>query len=316
MLAGLLMSGVAYGINVTLFWITFNLFWKRPRTSWKDYIWITYICLIFSLCTIGNGTQFKYGELAFVDYRNHPGGPAGFNDETTPVGTLCNAIYFVNIWFQDGLLLFRYMIICGRKVYVLAFPSFLYLGTLGLGCLMIAIQVSHGASLHSGVIRPILTSYFTLSIAFNILLTCLIVIRLMIARRRYSIVGAGPYVSVSAMLIESAFIYSAAGIAYLVVYGINNRGQNTILPVLAQLQTVAPLLIIMRVAQGRAWSRETGAGLAASSLRFTGHRSQLQTNGGEWPEMGLGPSGATATQIATLDRERSNDTLAYKTDTV
>lgn len=314
MLAGFLVSGVAYGINVSIFLITLNLLWKRRRETWKDYIWITYIVFMFSLASIGNGTQFKYAELAFINYRNYPGGPAVFDAEAAPetVGIVCNSIYIMSTFFQDGLLLYRFMVICGTNIVILAFPCLLYLGTMGLGFTMIVIQATRGATLSSNVIHPLLTSYFSVSIGLNIILTCAIVVRLLAARRRLSSISGAPYVSVAAMLIESAFLYSAAAIAYLVTSGLQNRGQEVVLPVLAQLQSVAPLLIIMRVAQGQAWSRETAASAGPSSLYFPGSRRQAQVT-----STGYGSGvAASATQIATFEREKSSDSLYRKSASV
>ena len=95
-----------------------------------------------------------------------------------------------------------------------------------------------GMTIWSNVSFQLITAYWSVSIAFNILLTIAIVTRLLVMRHRIgkAMTVAGPYVSVSAMLIESAFLYSACGIAFLIAYGINSPVQNLILPTLAQVE--------------------------------------------------------------------------------
>jgi hypothetical protein len=145
-----------------------------------------------------------------------------------------------------------------------------------------------------------ITSHFTIityaiSIGLNVILTCGIVFRLLSARHWLQRSGLGHegqvYVSISAMLIESAALYAVVGVAFLIAFGVGSWVQDFFIAVLAPAQAIAPTLIIMRVAQGRAWSRDTlsnstSGGIGArqgrsdvqmSTLRFNAHSASTGT---------------------------------------
>ena len=69
------------------------------------------------------------------------------------------------------------------------------------------------------------TAYYTLSLGLNIILTALITLRLMIYRRTHlahlPAQHAKQYLSLATVIIESAALYSAFAIAFLVSYAMN-----------------------------------------------------------------------------------------------
>ncbi|EJD46589.1 hypothetical protein AURDEDRAFT_20524, partial [Auricularia subglabra TFB-10046 SS5] len=264
-LDGVFIGAVAYGVHATLFFLTLKLLWARPRTTLKDYSWLAYVIVLFIVSSIGNGIQLKFTQMIYIDDRNYPGGPAVFylDGSTNSLAVFGNSLYIANTWLQDGLLLYRFAVIFGSGGLLIGLPALIFAASVALSCVVMFMLSRPGMTLWSNVTFQLITAYYAVSIAFNILLTMGIVIRLLIIRRNVGrqIASVGPYVSVSAMLIESAFLYSACGIAFLVAYGVNSPVQNLILPTLAQMESIAPLLIIMRVAQGRAWSPSTRAQL-------------------------------------------------------
>jgi hypothetical protein len=126
-------------------------------------------------------------------------------------------------------------------------------------------------------------TFWAIEIATTILLTSFIVGRLLFMRYRLrKIMGPkqqSPYLSITAMLVESALLFSICGIAFLISYAYNDPFQNIVLNVTGQVQvgdflllchmnislrvpqSIAPVLIVMRVAQG--------AGLTKQTLRQT-----------------------------------------------
>jgi hypothetical protein len=138
-----------------------------------------------------------------------------------------------------------------------------------------------GISLRSQISVNLAIPYWSISIALNLGITACIAARLLYMRyqTRQVIDGSGAeYVSVTAMLVESAALYSTNGLLFLITYAINSPAQNLFLPILGQTQvcasnrmmhnkglfatqSISPLLIILRVLHGRAWS-------SASLTRF------------------------------------------------
>lgn len=260
-LDGLFLGSVGYGIHLTLYLAC--LTHLRPRGERNDQYILAYITLLFILGNIGNGTNIKWGEMTFIDNRNYPGGPGAYNvaQSTNPVAVICNSVYIVNSWLQDTLLIYRFWVIWGRNYRLLILPVLLFLASFVLSSMLMAELSRPGETIWSTISVNLAIPYWSISIALNVILTLCIAGRLFYVRLQLRhIMGAAPmtlYVSVSAMLIESASLYSINGIIFIVSYGINSPVQNLALPLLGQTQSIAPLLIIYRVAQGRAWSHET-----------------------------------------------------------
>ena len=107
-----------------------------------------------------------------------------------------------------------------------------------------------GETIWSTISVNLAIPYWSISIALNVILTLCIAGRLFYVRLQLRhIMGAAPmtlYVSVSAMLIESASLYSINGIIFIVSYGINSPVQNLALPLLGQTQA-SPLLNILYI---------------------------------------------------------------------
>ena len=93
----------------------------------------------------------------------------------------------------------------------------------------------------------------------------------------YSYLGAGqssPYTSVTAILVESCALYATFSLIFIVLFAINHPIQYVFLSALANVQVgiiqkdhrrnltlsskiIAPLLVIFRVSQNKAWNKNT-----------------------------------------------------------
>lgn len=101
-----------------------------------------------------------------------------------------------------------------------------------------------GITLWSTISINLAIPYWAISIALNVLITACIVGRLLYMRYQMRKVLAGTgseYISITSMMIESAALYTANGLIFLVSYAVNSPIQNLALPVLGQMQ-VCPLL--------------------------------------------------------------------------
>ncbi|KAF9065823.1 hypothetical protein BDP27DRAFT_1424442 [Rhodocollybia butyracea] len=273
-LAGLFLGAVGFGVHATLFFSAFKLLYAR-RQYRREQVFLGYIVVVFMLSNIGNGTNIKFAQQAFIDNRDYPGGPGAYyvEESTALMVVLCNSVYITLTWFQDGLLLYRFFIIFGGNRTFLGLPVFMFIASVVLSCLLIAMLSRPDLTLWSTISVQLALSYGSISIAFNLLVTVLICGRLMVMRQRLKKSDLhqdnhSPYTTVAAMLIESAFIYSATALAVLISLALNSPVQNLWLPLLGQVQSIAPLLIILRVAEGKAWSAETQEMLISTNIRF------------------------------------------------
>ncbi|KAG7452005.1 uncharacterized protein BT62DRAFT_275787 [Guyanagaster necrorhizus] len=272
-LNGMALSLVAYGILFTMaiqcYSGLLSMRARRGTTQW--WLWI-YVTTVLALATVAIGGNQKFTEMTYIDYRDYPGGPNAFTTDfyATPINLMC-FIYVSLGWFADGLVLYRFFVIYNRSIWVALVPAVLFLAGIGTSTgLVVSIAKSEesfwaNSSVHFGI------AYWTISVSLNVIFTCLIITRLLIIRRQVkAIIGSSHgthYTSIVAILVESASLYSGWALVFLITYARNSWVQNILLPPLGQIQGIAPLLIIMRVVSGRAWSKSTD--FNTSSMQFT-----------------------------------------------
>ncbi|KAJ7058914.1 hypothetical protein C8F01DRAFT_1232499 [Mycena amicta] len=228
-LDGFALAGIGYG-----------------KTPWGL---VAYAAMIFALATIGYGGATKINEEAFIDDRDAPGGPSGYELLAfgSPVNMMGLIAYVVLSWMADGLVLWRFFIIWDSSYWYAAFPALMLLG---------AVELLLGSALYS--IRHRLLVAFSLAEHSLDPLDNGKILRL-----RRQIKGplgshhAERYFSVVAMLVESASLYSIVGLIFIITYARSSSVQNLIFPALGQVQAIAPMLILARAADGRAWSQTT-----------------------------------------------------------
>ncbi|KAJ7430357.1 hypothetical protein B0H11DRAFT_2374447 [Mycena galericulata] len=266
---GVLLSGVAYGCRILgiLFVITFQtilLFLKAPKRA-IPWGLIAYMSVMFILASIGFGINANFNQKTFIDDRNFPGGPNAFTvaDYATTLNMVGFTAYTIMSWMADGLVLWRFTMIWNYNYWLTAFPGLMFLGSIGSSITFIISIIQSEDTFWATRSIQLGIAYWSLSIALNIILTLAITTRIWLVRRRLrnalslGAQNSGQYVSIVAMLIESAALYAVWSTVFLICYARNTPFQNILLPPLGQVQGIAPALILFRVAQGRAWSHDT-----------------------------------------------------------
>ncbi|KAH8101397.1 hypothetical protein BXZ70DRAFT_891760 [Cristinia sonorae] len=254
----------AYGVHVTMFFLCLSMLWGQRKTRPRQtYVWIAYIVILFILGSLANGINMKVNVLMYVDNRDYPGGPTAYDKDTfsVPINLICTTACILGAWFQDALLLYRFHVIMRATWWMMIVPTILYVASIILSCFLLNSLIEPGSNLwqHSNVNLSL--AYWSTTIATNVILTIFIVgklVRMRMEMRR--VMGNNfhvPYLSISAMLVESAGLYTAFGLAFLIPYAQNLTINIVFFSMLRQIQYIAPLLIILRVAQGRALTRET-----------------------------------------------------------
>ncbi|EKM49603.1 uncharacterized protein PHACADRAFT_265139 [Phanerochaete carnosa HHB-10118-sp] len=296
-LVGVEIGNIGYGVHITLFFQCFIAWWGARRHSPKSaYSMLAFISCIFILGSIGNGTQMRILELAYVDDRNYPGGPGAFEtfDGSLKINVIGTAAYAVNAWFADGLLLYRFYILWSgsRHRWAMIPPLLAFLLSIISSSILLAQISDPGGAIWISSSANMALTFWSSSISVTCYCTLGIVTKLL--HMRYQVrkaFGPGeqsPYFSVAAMLIESALLYTLFTLAFLVTYarpGTYNASPM-LLAIQGQVQSIASLLIVLRVAQGRGWTaakvRETervaGETHGAQTIRFL-HFTHSTANG-------------------------------------
>ena len=146
--------------------------------------------------------------------------------------------------------------------------------------MLLLVQVRHqGQNFWGSVAVDLTTPCWALSTGINIIVTVMIIGRLVYWRRMVRLAVAaradvhrpawGPdagmdiYTSVAAMLVESAALNIFFGALVIGTYMPDSDAMNIFLPIDGQVLAISPLLIIIRVADGRAVTRQTVADISA-----------------------------------------------------
>ncbi|KAH7921922.1 hypothetical protein BV22DRAFT_1049252 [Leucogyrophana mollusca] len=259
---GYVLSGVGYGVALVLFAICTHTLWTRirhRRTRSDTYLFV-YVLIAFGLGTATFATNAKFIQLAFVNNRNFPGGPGAYTVAmfSVPVNIASSATYVLASCYG-------------------AVRSCTRIAECSLGLLQWAFQAYYFSALSSS--SPPSSPYqdtvmgfnftlpfFSAALAFNIVIALMIVARLLYCRRCLSrISGPGSnvnvalYTSLTAIIVESASLYSVGYLLFIIPFAMNNAFVNAPMQFLAEMETIASLLIIYRVMQGKAWSRDAVA---------------------------------------------------------
>ncbi|KAJ7061280.1 hypothetical protein C8F01DRAFT_1057842 [Mycena amicta] len=252
-LDGFVLAGIGYGVLLALTWQTLYSLLNRPKgkTPWGL---VAYAAMIFALATIGYGGATKINEEEFIDDRDAPGGPSGYELIAfgSPVNMMGMIAYVLLSWMADGLVLWRFFIIWDSSYWYAAFPALMLLGVVASSLALIVTTYTLENSFLVPLSFQIGTAYWSLSISLNILLTLLITGKILRLRQQIK----GPLGSL-AMLVESASLYSIVGLICIITYARSSSVQNLVFPALGQVQAIAPMLILARAADGRAWSQTT-----------------------------------------------------------
>ncbi|KAJ7355387.1 hypothetical protein DFH08DRAFT_954873 [Mycena albidolilacea] len=294
-IAGDVVVGTAYGIQLLL-WTNCAIFlWKRRRHGRQPMLLLFYMTAMLLIESLFVAVQARTVQFIYIDNRNYPGGPWAFflNSQTAAINVIFYATLFLLTFLSDLLVLWRCWVIwaaSGRhKVAwaVITFPIILLLASFAMGT-MWTLESSHPQlSMYSALPMAYGTAYYAISLSVNIILTFLIIGRLVSYRR--TLLESLPadlathYISLATVIVESAALYTVFAILFLITYAINHPTNQVWLAVASGCQQIANLLIIYRLAEGSAWQQNT-LSTKTASIHFktgTNHRP-LSTNIGSF----------------------------------
>ncbi|KAF7329172.1 hypothetical protein MKEN_00177800 [Mycena kentingensis (nom. inval.)] len=266
-LDGVLLSGIAYGILFTLAIQTIHQLLRLPRTEAPKWM-IAQVIAFLALGTCGFGINARITQRTFIDDRGFPGGPnaasvALFRSPLSVGGFVC---FTVMSWLADAVVLWRFTIFWGRNYVAAGFPLLMFLGAIACSLTFIIALFVPSATADPTSFLAIYggnfgLAFWSLSVSLNVVLTVSIAAKILWVRRHLvDVLGrqhARQYTSIAALLVESAALYAFWSTAFIVSYARASPMKDVLLPSLGQIQGIAPILIIRRMAQGRAWSRNT-----------------------------------------------------------
>ncbi|TFK18701.1 hypothetical protein FA15DRAFT_709633 [Coprinopsis marcescibilis] len=290
--AGDLVTGIGYGIQLVLYTSCFIYLWgqknTRSRTSW---ILIFYMTLLLIIETIFVAVQARTVQDIYIDNRNYPGGPMAyfFATQDKAINVMFAATLFLLTFLADLLVLWRCWTIWRATLgtysayFATAFPVMTLLASFALGTLWTLQSSKPGLSFYSQVPKAFGVSYFWISLSTNILMTILITSRLWwyrrTAMRSLPEEQVREYFSLITIFVESAAIYSMFALVFIITYMVDHPINQIALSLTSSSQQIAGYWIIYRIVKGKAWTQHTfasGVGTSrnpAVSFASTHHRT-------------------------------------------
>ncbi|KAI0064985.1 hypothetical protein BV25DRAFT_1914132 [Artomyces pyxidatus] len=276
---GTILAGVSYGVVLCLALLATSYL---SKASWRTALLVFWL---FSLATTCIGLQIRWTLLGFIMNHTYPGGPNAFMEEDVGnwINVFLNATLVFMSWTADAILLYRFSVIYSSfRLYTIP-PIIVYIATIATGSVSLQKLTVPGTTQSTNALATWSIAYRTTSLCLSVSLTMLIVGRILYYRHQLRFYGTSSrsfsnLLSIVNMLVESASLETAAALVYIICEGINSPLRNVFLPVLGQMQIISPLLIVCRVARGRAWSKNTMESMTQSLLPTLAVRPSLQIN--------------------------------------
>ncbi|PPR08200.1 hypothetical protein CVT24_001387 [Panaeolus cyanescens] len=288
LIAGTTTNDVAYGVVLTLYFMCMNVLIEKYREGThrkRSLISGAYITVMFAAGTFYCAVNARESQLAYVDDRNFPGGPVPYDHYTfsTPFNVAGVVSFFLTAWMNDALLIWRLSVLySGHRfsVLIIGFALITYLGTFAMGMVALIETVLPDRSFWSAISVKFVMAYYALTVAYTVLITALMVLRILLARHAFiKVTGSkghgAQYLSIATMIIESSALYSVWGLIFLGLYIANNPIQDVFLATLSEVQIIAPMLIIYRVSTGKAWNSDTTNMLTKSGQHKAQEKSHM-----------------------------------------
>ncbi|KAH7910126.1 hypothetical protein BJ138DRAFT_1114380 [Hygrophoropsis aurantiaca] len=273
-LQGCVAAGVVYGVVVVLFVICFYKLWERIRSKRKEAanFMLIYLITVFACATVVFATNSAFVQLAFINNRDYPGGPGAYTSAmfSSPVNLVSSTACVLASWCATGLMAWRCIIIYQSCEYVVkrliyGCLSLVAVGFIAISLLWLVQVCSPASSPAQNTMMSVnyTTPFFSTALVTNVIITVLIVARILIHRREmkrqfdpedYAVCS---YTGLPAIIIESASIYTASYLLFIISFATNSVSQMAFLQVVSHMDTLASFLIVYRVLQGKAWTRET-----------------------------------------------------------
>ncbi|KAK0438649.1 hypothetical protein EV421DRAFT_956850 [Armillaria borealis] len=263
--AAVYIGAIAYGAQVVVAYLAIYhvLYGKRQKFA--------YIILLVIVSTAYTAGNIHACELVLIDERSYPGGPAAFIDAQnrpqdffysqnyTQHLLVARAAAVIITFLADVCLLWRCYVVYHNKWIVAVLPALILSSTAVMGVLSL-IPISPHSSLGEITIHAYI-AYRSSSVTFNILVTFMMVVRLLLIRKRIR-ASLGPqygrlYTGLATLMIESALPHTVVSILLIGLYSSNNTAYILFVPLLTMVEAATPQLIILRVASGYALSKET-----------------------------------------------------------
>ncbi|KZT23819.1 hypothetical protein NEOLEDRAFT_517483 [Neolentinus lepideus HHB14362 ss-1] len=278
---GICLNGVLYGFQLIISFLSTQylvhsrnqLARDRERLMGNSF-YIVYTVILLFCVTWGWAMNALMGQLMWIEHRDFPGGPVAYMYANSAAwfDVIGSAMPLIANIMSDGLLIYRCYILWYGHPWLIVFPSLVYLASAAMGIIATVESALPGSNFFQEHTTNFAIPWVSLSCALNAIVTILIASRILSARREIRAIlpsqAADQYTGIVALLVESAFPFTAFGIFFAVTLGQNSPLSLVGMQMWGAFIGISPQLIILRVAMGRAWTRDTTAKIISHEISF------------------------------------------------
>ncbi|KAF7316947.1 hypothetical protein HMN09_00429000 [Mycena chlorophos] len=249
---------IIYGVQMCMFVLSvYFLNTSTSKASKSRIVYIAYGFALLILTTIAMAANLFYGQMMWIEHRDEPGGPVvyfathitGASTSHPWYNTFGTAASVAADVLSNGLMLFRCYVFYGEPGYTRWMIYCLALVYLAAAAMSIAATIQSGlpgGDFFNGVTTNFTEAWLAMTIAFNIITTSLISVRLLrMSRSTRNVLGG-----------DRAAPFTLLGIGYLITYIRNAPEALFFADVWGGFVAIAPQAIILRVAMGAGWSSQ------------------------------------------------------------
>ncbi|OCH88789.1 hypothetical protein OBBRIDRAFT_757537 [Obba rivulosa] len=275
---------------------------SRPLAGFRTRVILT----AYSICLFITTTLYFIGNSEYVaiglidDSTNYA---MYQNDSSGLWPVLRDTALIVNFWLADSLLIWRAYGIWNYNVWVVALPILVYIANIAVGIALLVATTQPNVGFTGQSVIALGTAFWSISVAMDVIVTLLIAGRLLWYRRKMGILGndhTRHYIAIAGVFAESAAVYAICGILYIPFYTTNFPIQDLFASLFYFSSSIAPVVIILRVALGATETRKT------SEASFTAHTIAFQPV--EYSQNQTG-SGALASLVHATDDSKVPPTV-------
>ncbi|KZT64357.1 hypothetical protein DAEQUDRAFT_37878 [Daedalea quercina L-15889] len=264
-----------YGAYTVVYILTMWVLLTRRRKSnpWRDpMLWISIV--MFVVATMHIGVNYTRIIMAFIIYRNEPGGPAAFFNELSNFTQIFGStLYIAQTVIGDSVVLFRCYLVWGTA-WVIVVPFVLLLGSTasGIGILYSFARVVPQADIFVNELQHWITAFFALTLATNIICTSLVAVRIWWINRSIMTFLGHSYYPIIFLVLESGAVYSATLTALLILYKAGSWFQYVLLDAISPIVGLVFSMIIIRIGLGITTARGSSGSDTSGHLTTAGPR--------------------------------------------
>ncbi|KAF9039006.1 hypothetical protein BDZ89DRAFT_1035500 [Hymenopellis radicata] len=275
--AGLHLGGIAYGAHLIIYGACTYYLVKAPRFSWFLQLYTT---VLLALASISYGSNVKYGEMVWIDFRGYPDGnafqlrfanisqfyygvgPLEFylSAQQLPIHVAGEVTMILLTLLVDLLVatvyntaqIYRTYMVWDKNWRIVVIPLAMLAIAIVIAMIRaIAVAYSLPALLSHEVIRKGLMIYWILSFSLNVIVSSLIIGRLFYARKvvrkQLGVPYATVYSRVVVLIIESTALYTLVSVVFVVLFCLDHPAFMLFVVLYPQIQCMSSEAIILLV---------------------------------------------------------------------